>query len=235
MAEAPEVPRSEGPDPLVATAHRFSRLAGWAIGVVALTGVANAALHLGRLGALVDTSWGRLVLVKAALFGVVALIGLSQRRRVLPQLGAGVGHTRRLFGRLVVVELAVMVLAFGAATQLASGIPADAEDAARIQSFATAFGDDAQLNVTVDPAQPGSNVVHLYFLDSAGRIDDRPQGPTLRFEQGATEGTAELVRTGPGHYSAFGAELPGSGQWTLRIQALVNSRIVGATGAIVVE
>lgn len=65
-----------------------------------------------------------------------------------------------------------------------ASVPADAETAARIQSFATVFGDDGQLNVTVDPAQPGTNVVHVYFLDAAGRIDDRPQAPTLASSKG---------------------------------------------------
>ena len=219
----------------VRVVERYSRMAGWALLVVAVTGVANAALHLGALGALADTGWGRLVLVKAALLGVLALLGLAHRQRILPRLAGGGGEGRRLFGRVVAGELLVMAVAVGIATQMAAGIPADAERAARIQSFATPFGPDGQLNVTVDPARSGDNIVHLYFLDAQGRIDDRPVDPTLRVEQQGAQLSPTLVRTGPGHYSAFGAELPRSGEWLVRVGAGVGGEDREATGRVVVR
>ena len=59
------------------------------------------------------------------------------------------------------------------ATALASSIPSDAEAAARIQTLVTPFG-RGQINLTVDPAEVGENVMHLYFLDPPAAAGGRP-------------------------------------------------------------
>ncbi len=221
------------PDHLAEPLRRFSRVAGWALAVVVATGVVNALVHLGGPEQLTDTGWGRLVLAKAALLGAVALLGRANRQRVVARLGALTpgSQLRRAFARIAAAELALMALALGVATQMASTIPADAEAASRIQSLSTAFG-PGQLNVTVDPARPGANTVHVYFLDEAGRVDDRPAEPRLMFTRAGAELVAELVRAGPGHYTALGQRLEESGEWILRVQAVVEGQPVAATGAI---
>ncbi|WP_457033972.1 copper resistance CopC/CopD family protein [Kitasatospora sp. P5_F3] len=59
----------------VRTVERFSKLASGAVGVLVLTGVYQAWRGLGSWGALVDTEYGRLLLLKTG--AVVAMVGVA--------------------------------------------------------------------------------------------------------------------------------------------------------------
>src|SRR5690606_26878695 len=77
--------------------QRFSDLALVAFAVVGASGVATAWLHLGEARNLLDTTWGRLVLVKVALFAVIGVLAWLNRRRRLPALTPGGDPPRRAF------------------------------------------------------------------------------------------------------------------------------------------
>lgn len=220
---------------VIPPAQRFSRLAGWALAVVVATGVVNALLRISALGQLIDTAWGRLVLIKLGLVAGIAALGYRNRRRMLPHLARAVepGAARRAFRTLAVAEAVLMVAAFGTATGLASSIPADAEAASRIQSIATAFG-DGQINLTVDPATTGPNLVHLYFLDRNGRQREVTE-PSLIFTQGAATLDARLLLSGPGHYTVFGQPIPQPGDYQVAVVADVGGERVTATGTVTIR
>lgn len=55
--------------------HAFARLAAPAVAVVALSGVWASSLYLGRLGNLVASEYGRLLLAKGSLVAVMAMLG----------------------------------------------------------------------------------------------------------------------------------------------------------------
>jgi putative copper resistance protein D len=101
----------------VVVARRFSRWALVSVLLLAVSGVANAATHVGSAAGLVGTAYGRLLLVKLAL--LVPIFGLAgvNRRIHLPQLsgdGATVGRpAMRHLARFVVLEasLALVLLA----------------------------------------------------------------------------------------------------------------------------
>jgi putative copper resistance protein D len=89
-----------------------------AVLVVSLTGIGQAALFLPGIDALVTSSYGRLVLAKAAgLLGLIAF-GAYNRRRLMPQLAAGAdpaalrGSTRRELALMLLVSLVAGVLAY---------------------------------------------------------------------------------------------------------------------------
>ena len=217
-------------------AQRFSRLAGVALAVVVGTGVLNALLHMGALTNLWETSWGRLVVGKLAVVAVIAAMAWRNRNRLLPQLARSGDEpsVRSAFRKMALAEVAVMVVAFGLATGLASGIPADAEAASRIQSVAAQFG-DGQINVTVDPAKAGPNLVHVYYLDANGQQREVTD-PALAFTPEAGETlAASLVQAGPGHYTVLAQQLPEAGVYDLRVAATVGSEPVEATFAITVR
>ena len=84
-------PRSKG-----RAVRRFSTTAGIAIVVVALTGTFRAIIEVGSIGQLFGTAFGVLVLVKVALFVVLAALGAINRygnvpraSRVLPRFAQG--------------------------------------------------------------------------------------------------------------------------------------------------
>ncbi|HLU60439.1 MAG TPA: CopD family protein [Pseudonocardia sp.] len=89
---------------------RFSRLAGWCLGAVAVTGVVTALIRLGSWDELVTTSYGALVIAKAVCLVLLGLLGWTARRR----LAAGRTPVLRWAG----VEVAVMAATLGIAAAL---------------------------------------------------------------------------------------------------------------------
>lgn len=84
---------------------RFSTLATWAFGIVAASGVVNAAVRLGTLDQLFGSDYGLLVLGKTGLLVALGVFGWAQRRQL-----AAKGSS---FARLAVSELLVMAGAIG--------------------------------------------------------------------------------------------------------------------------
>jgi putative copper export protein len=89
-----------------------------AVAVVGLTGVAQSALFLPGLDAVVGSAYGRLVLAKAAgLAGLVAF-GAWNRGRLMPRLAAGEGpaalraSTRRELALMLAISILAGVLAY---------------------------------------------------------------------------------------------------------------------------
>ena len=84
----------------------------------------------------------------------------------------------------------------------------------------------AQLEVTVDPATPGDNEIHLYLFDSqTGAQYDRPRELGLTAtEEELDIGPLELDvrKAGPGHYVVPKAPLAPAGDWTLEARALIS-------------
>ncbi|MBA2317618.1 MAG: CopD family protein, partial [Euzebyales bacterium] len=215
---------------------RFSRLAGWALAAVLATGVANTLFGMDDPAQLTDTTWGRLVLAKLAVLAALAWLGQRQRERVVPRLSSGADPqaARRAFRSIALAEVGLMIVGLGLATTMASGIPADAEASARIQSIAVAFG-DGQINATVDPAAAGSNYLHLYVLDDVGMQRDDVTDPAVTFESAGTTVDSDLLGAGPGHWIAPAVILPTPGTWRVRVTATVAGQPTSASGAITVR
>ena len=90
--------------------ERFSILAAWCLGLVAISGATNAAVRLGTVGKLFSSDYGILVIGKIVALVALALFGLRQRRRIVAQ-GKG-------FLRLAGLEILVMAMTIGLAVAL---------------------------------------------------------------------------------------------------------------------
>ena len=97
-------------------AHRFSALALWCFVAMALSGVVNALVRI-RLGDLLNTGYGWLVLAKATALCALGFLGWRQRRRGLVALRAD-PQARGPLIRLALVEALVFGLTFGIAVAL---------------------------------------------------------------------------------------------------------------------
>ncbi len=214
------VARRDGPR-LAAPAQRFSQLAGWALGAILVTGMVNTALHVDAPVQLVDTTWGRLAVGKAVALAALAGVGWWHRRRWLPAIRTGEAGSRRGFRRLAAGELVLMVAAFGLATGMASGMPADVEAALAVQSPTTALH-DGQVNLTLAPARRGSNEVHLYVFGPDGgprEVDD----VSVRLEGPATV-EPRLFVAGVGHYTNPVVDVPEAGDYRAEITAVLDGQ-----------
>ncbi|MET7327503.1 cytochrome c oxidase assembly protein [Nonomuraea sp. NPDC005650] len=105
---------------LTVAAHRFSRLALWCLVGVAVSGVAGAAARLTEVGQVVSSSYGWLILAKAAILVILGGFGGLHRRHTLVALKAG---TPRAFTRLAIGEVLVMAAAIGLAVALSRTAP----------------------------------------------------------------------------------------------------------------
>jgi hypothetical protein len=130
-------------------------------------------------------------------------------------------------------ELVLMVAAFAAATGMASGIPPDAGAGARVQSIAAAFG-DGQLNLSIDPAVAGDNVVHLYVLDASGL--PRPvEDLTVRLDGDQAQLAVPVLPAGPGHFSAPSFTVSEPGVYTVRVTGVLVTGPASASGTVVIR
>lgn len=100
---------------------RFSPLALTGAGIVALTGVLTGWQTVGSLGALIDSTYGRVLLIKLSFLVGVAGTGAFNWRVVQPKLAAGAGDG--LLRRSAYIELA-MGIGLIVATAVLVALPA---------------------------------------------------------------------------------------------------------------
>jgi len=101
--------RSHGENWVVAAAAaagRFSTLGILAVGVLLVSGTINAAFLLGGMHSLIDTAYGRLLLLKIALFGAMVFLAAINRERLLPRLSAD-PHSVKQLVRSALAEIAL--------------------------------------------------------------------------------------------------------------------------------
>lgn len=107
--------RDQPPQALLRISRRFSNFSVAAVAILAFTAVLNGAGLIGASAAVWQSSYGRLAMAKAAIFGVMIALGAVNRRHVRAETG-------QLFRRLCVnvsVECALAVLVLLAAEGLA--------------------------------------------------------------------------------------------------------------------
>ncbi len=215
---------------LAASLVRFSPIALGCVGVLLVTGTIQAIEHIAAWGQLLDTGFGRAVLIKAALILVLIAVGAVNRQRVIPKLRALVtaaaapGAAGHLLRRTLRAEVALVVVVLGVTAALVSYPPPDSLAGGPFGGSAT-LG-PLRLEATVDPARVGPNELHLYLLKSS---DGTP-----------FEGTKELTVTlalpaksigpidarareaGPGHYVVDTLQLVPGGDWRLHVTSRIS-------------
>ncbi len=102
----------EDPGAVRALVRLYARVAAWLFALVVVTGLVAALVLVQPLSDLVTTGYGRVLLVKAALVGVAALLALAGRRwlRHRPAPGAGPALATRLESGTLAGVLAVAAL-----------------------------------------------------------------------------------------------------------------------------
>ena len=197
---------------------------------LALTGVVQSIVYLGPLEQLVETGFGRAILIKAVLLIVLIGFGAWHRRRSIPELrrladgheppgGAGV-----LLRRALRAEVALIAVVLAVTAALVSYAPPSDASAGPVSGSAT-LG-DARLEYTVDPGQAGSNEMHLYLFeaDSGAQFTDFKELTASLSLPSSDIGPieAELEKSGPGHFVAPSAPFGVPGDWDVTIDMRVS-------------
>ncbi|HEV2873192.1 MAG TPA: CopD family protein, partial [Actinomycetota bacterium] len=211
----------------VASAVRFSKLAAPVLGLVAVTGLSRA-LHLaGGWQGLLDSSYGRFLDVKVALFAALVLLGALNRFRVVPALVAGVRRLDRLRRNVRgEVILAACILAVTAVlSQLPPGKFVVEQASAKppappsVQVEGSDFATSVRIALTATPGTAGPNSFSAKVTDYDSGEDWPATRVALRFTlRGQPEvgsSTLELTKAGDGRWTGQGSQLSIAGSWVV--------------------
>lgn len=183
--------------PLRSALRRFAVPAAGLLSVAVVTGVYLSGSVVGSVDALLATTYGRTLIVKVTLVGLMMLLALANHRRLRGP------HDLELPRRGVRVEALLGLAALAATGVLASGQPATESQFVRAPSatrgpLASEVA-DLQEAVSLRPNHPGPNVAVVDVFDSR-----RPSpGPVMGID--VAVGGADPVPTtslGEGHWTA---------------------------------
>ncbi|MYT99580.1 MULTISPECIES: copper resistance protein CopC [unclassified Streptomyces] len=211
---------------------RFSGVAFASVCVLAATGLYQSWRQVGTLSALVETPFGRLLLLKAAGVGLMLGLALMSRRWTRRLAGAGDRAPLRALRRWVGAEAVVGLCVIAATTALVSTQPA------RTQSSAPAAGTGASAavslrpefdtggaggrgfaDVVVDPGRRGPNAVHVTLTGPDGDLLDAPEVRASLTSRTGSIGPlpVPVERVSEGHWTVSGVQLPVAGRWDLSL------------------
>lgn len=179
---------------------------------------------------MLDTAFGRAILVKSVLFVLIVAVGWVNRQRLLPRLrkaaadGELPGRGGLSLRRTLRVELALGVVVLGATAALATYAPPTAFSGG---PFATDFTlGPARAEVTIDPASVGTNDMHLYlFRSTDGSQWDETKELRITAELPEKEIAPiefDTRKAGPGHYVVPGAAFGVPGEWDVTVSSRVS-------------
>ena|GEM_PF-744744 len=204
-----------------AALRRHSRIAIVAAPIVAITGIANSPIVLGRARELVASDYGNLLIAKAILFSVAVAIGAANF--FLVRRGSLRRTLSLVAGEVVVGALAVVVAATMVTVQpAASRVPVLVASTASSAHLYGAAG-PSSLHATVTLPAPGTQQYQVSVADEqTGAPQTRLQKVILLFTpprgSNLPPERVELAPDGePGVWGTSGAYTPIVGDWSLTI------------------
>ena len=217
--------RRRDPDEATArAAKRFSWIATVGIATVAGTGVLRAISEVGTIDALLSTDFGRLLVAKTALLGVLAVLGATNHFRNVPAAGRvltglrRVGSVEILVGGTVVLLAAALVNVAPPTSVAAAGPTASPSPTqAPLVVSGSDFGTSVRLSLEVSPGLTGFNTFRATVTDFDTGAPVAADGVTLRFSIPARSDVGasrlDLAPAGGGVFSATGGNLSLDGAW----------------------
>jgi putative copper resistance protein D len=216
---------------------RFSTLGIVSVATLLLTGTVNTWYLVGSVSALAETNYGRLLLIKLALFLAMVGIAAFNRSQLTPRLvqsadTASAAKARHALCRNAAIEASLGAVIIGIVAVLGTlppashahheassgGVPADA-------SFQHIHGEDGMADVLIEPGHVGtvSATIHLLNDDfetlAAKVVTLTLTAPT----PGSKPMTRPAVQDADGAWHVDGVQLSVSGSWTMNVAATLTS------------
>jgi len=207
---------------LVPTLRRFSTVAVPLVALLVLTGAALAAVQVRHPAALLETAYGRLLLAKLAAVALLFLLAAVNRFRLTPAIERGVpgapDRFRRSAAAEIVLGLAILALASGFRLT-----PPPRALAAPHEVYVHLHGPTIMADVTLKPGRAGPNTVEIGLVSGEGAPVD-PLEVRVSFAdpaRGVEPIRLETSRVGA-VWRAGSVMLPHGGDWTVRLDVLIN-------------
>ena len=215
---------------LAAVLVRFSQLALIAVAVILLSGLIQAYVLVRHPQGLLDTGYGRAVLIKFCLLLCMIGLGAYNRYRSVPRLekvaagGEAPGRAGLLLRRALRTEVALLIVVLGVTGALASYAPSIASQSGPYYTTTTLGPTSFQM--VVDPAQSGANEIHIYMFDAKSGAQ---YTGTKELDVTASEADKNITLpltpqlSGPGHYTIPDALLSVPGTWKIEVTLRVSA------------
>lgn len=229
---------------------RFSTLGIVSVATLLLTGMVNAWYLVGSVSALTGSNYGRLLLIKVALFLIMVGIAAFNWSQLTPRLvrnadAGAVQKARRALCRNATIEVSLGAVIIGIVAVLGTlppanhahheapsgAIPADA-------SVQHIHGEDGMADILIEPGHVGRVSATIHPLnDDLETLAAKAATLTLT---APTPGTKPMTRSAAqdadGLWHVDGVQLSVSGNWTVNVAAkLTSNKRLALTAPIVID
>ena len=203
--------RGASPDVRGRAVRRFSTLAGFALLVVAVTGVERAIQEVGSWSGLFSTAYGRIVIAKIALLGALAALGGVNRYRSVPRAESDPSVLKRV-GR---VEVAIAAVVLVLAASLASLAPAKSSRAQRPEAVVAEGSDFARTVRARLEITPGHAGVNAFAVEVDVKRGAPVEGVTVRLApaSGDIEEASVVLRRAGARFEGKASAIATPGRW----------------------
>ena len=187
----------------------FSRTAGFAVPVIVVTGVIQAWLMLDGFGHILDSRYGRTLIVKVCLVVVLIALGAVSRKAMQRKQS---GSLRQSMGIEVLFGLIILTLA----TALVAMPQKDVLEPAPFSS--TSFQGQMIVELSLTSARVGQSEVHVVVARADGTFV-QIEAATARISmpsRNIPNGSIALEETGSNHFSGV-TEFAYAGEWVVEI------------------
>lgn len=215
---------------------RFSTLGIVAVGTLLATGIVNTWYLAGNIPALLDTDYGRLLLLKIALFLLMVTVAAVNRLRLTPKLVddrriTAVEGARRQLRRNATIEASLGALVIAVVALLGvlppashahhhvseSVLPADA-------AYLHIHGEEGMVDVIVEPGHVGTaDATIRLWNENVEPLDARAVTLTLTAPTfGSKATTYAATRDQDGNWQIQGIDLAEPGNWYVAVDAVLG-------------
>ena len=199
---------------LTPAVHTFSKVVTIGVPLIVITGVAQTLRLAGGLQQLTDTSWGRVLLAKAAVASLVVTMGGASRWLLHHDGPGGLRKT-------VTAEAFFAIGILGLAAGLVS-LPPKAPPAGRLFSAALVQSGTI-VDVSLSPGHVGDNEIHFVITPAGGNL--KPvvgMTATMTLPSAGTSADVVVTSTGINHFTGT-VVLPSGGAWVLDLQVATTA------------
>jgi copper resistance protein D len=216
---------------------RFSTLGILSVGTLLVTGIVNSWYLVGSIPAFTSTNYGRLLVLKIALFFAMVAVASVNRLRLTPRLvddanPAAVEKAQRQLRRNATVEASIGAVIIAIVALLgtlppashanmnmsASSLPPDA-------AYQHIHGEQGMVDVIIEPGHVGTAGVTLRLWDEDMEpLDARALTLTLTAPKaGSKAKTYTATRDQDGNWQVDGIDLVEPGNWAVAVDAVLDS------------
>ncbi|MER9656727.1 copper resistance CopC/CopD family protein [Mesorhizobium sp. M0152] len=205
--------------------RRFSRMILPVVAVLAAAGIVLAVVQVQTPMALVDTAYGRLLLIKLGLLVFLFTLAGVNRWRLTASAEAGVTEVRRRLSRSIGVEMLIVLAIFGVAAGWRFTPPPRALAIAAAQPVSVHIHAlKAMADLSITPGHAGPVVASMIIMTGDfGPLDAKEVTLVLSKPDSGIEPLKRAVtKSGDGSWRVDNLVIPVAGKWTVRLDILVS-------------